>query len=75
MTGIMSEGSVAGLTPGVQNAQEADLGSEMLWVGCDIEQRLRAGFKEEAEKNLLVLPDKRNKRMRHAENQMIVVDG
>jgi hypothetical protein len=32
------------LSPGVQDAQEADLGSEMLGVGCYFEQRLRAGL-------------------------------
>src|SRR5262249_36744145 len=31
-----------GLSPGMENAQEADLGSEVLGIGCDFEQRLRA---------------------------------
>src|SRR5215469_3192308 len=33
-----------GLSPGVQDAQEADLGSEMLGVGRDFEQRFRTGL-------------------------------
>ena len=36
-----------GLSPGVQDAQEADLGSEMLGIGRDFEQRFRAGLEEE----------------------------
>jgi hypothetical protein len=59
----------------VQDAQKTDLGSEMLGVGGDFEQRLGAGLEQEPEENLLVLPDQRDQRMRHAENQMIVVHG
>jgi hypothetical protein len=64
-----------GLSPGVQDTQEADLGSEMLGIGRDLEERFRAGLEEEPEEDLLVLPDHRNQRMRHAENQMVVVYG
>ena len=61
------------LPPGVQNAQAADLGSEMLRVGRYFEQRLRACLEEEPEQDPLVLPHQRDQRMRHAENQMVVV--
>jgi hypothetical protein len=63
------------LSPGVQNAQEADLGSEMLGIGGYLEQRLRAGLEEEPEQDPLVLPHQWDQRMRHAENQMVVVHG
>jgi hypothetical protein len=64
-----------GLSPGVQNAQEADLGSEMPGIGRYLEQRFRAGLEQKPEQDLLVLPDQWNQRMRHAENQMVVVHG
>ena len=64
-----------GLSPGVQDTQEADLGSEMLGIDRDLEKRFRAGLEEEPEEDLFVLPDHRNQRMRHAENQMVVIHG
>jgi len=63
------------LTPGVEDAQETDLGSQMPGIGRDFEQRFRAGLEQEPEEDFLVLPHQRNQRVRHAENQMIVVDG
>lgn len=62
------------LSPGVQNPQEADLGSEMLGIGRYLEQRFRAGLEQKPEEDLLVLPDQWNQCMRHAEDQMVVVD-
>jgi hypothetical protein len=47
----------------------------MLGTGGDFEQRFGARLEQEPEENLLVLPDQRDQRMRHAENQMIVVHG
>ena len=35
------------LSPGVQNAEEADLGSEVLWVGRNFEHGLGAGAEEQ----------------------------
>src|SRR5271156_1819676 len=35
------------LSPGVQNAEEADLGSEVLWVGRNFEHGLSAGAEEQ----------------------------
>jgi hypothetical protein len=35
------------LSPGVQNAEEADLGSEVLGVGCDFKHGLGAGAEEQ----------------------------
>jgi hypothetical protein len=59
----------------VQDAQEADLGSEMLGIGRHLEECFRTGLEEEPEEDLLVLPDQRSQGMRHAENQMVVVYG
>src|SRR5262245_29889536 len=63
------------LTPGVKNTQEADLGPEVLGIGCYFQQRLRARLEKEPEQNLLVLPDQWDQRMRDAEDQMVVVHG
>ncbi len=60
------------LAPGMQNAEEADLGAEVLGIGGDFQQGCGAGFEQELEENFLVLPDQRDQRMRHAEDQMIV---
>ena len=62
-----------GLSPGGENTQEANPGSEMLRIGRDVDQRFRAGLEEEPEQDLLVLPDQWNQRMRHTENQIVVV--
>src|SRR5215813_348638 len=64
-----------GLPPSVKNTQEADLGPEVLGIGCYFEQRLRAGLEKEPEQNLLVLPDQWDQRMRDAEDQVVVVHG
>jgi hypothetical protein len=47
------------LVPGVQHAEEADLGSEMVGIGRDFEHCFRAGLEQEPEEDLLVLPDQR----------------
>ena len=61
-----------GLSPGMQNAEEADLGTEMLGIGSDFQQGCGAGLEQEREENPLVLPDQRDQRVRHAEDQVIV---
>ena len=60
------------LAPGMQNAEEADLGAEVPGIGRDFQQGCGAGFEQELEENLLVLPDQRDQRMRHAEDQVEV---
>jgi len=61
------------LSPGVQNAQKADLGSKMVGIGGYLKQRLCTGLKQETEKDSLILPNQWDQRMRDAEDQMIVV--
>ena len=66
--------TLQGLAPGMQNAEEADLGAEVLGIGGDFQQRGGAGLEQESEQELLVLPDQRHQRMRHAEDQVVVAD-
>jgi len=58
------------LSPSVENAEEANLGSEMGWIGGNFRQGSGAGLKQQAEQDLLVLPDQRDQRVRHAEDEM-----
>jgi len=43
------------LSPGMENAEEADLGAEMLGVGGNLQQSRGAGVEQEVIDNLLVL--------------------
>ncbi len=42
------------LTPGMKHAQEADLGTNMLWNGDDLQQRCCAGTKQKIVQDFLV---------------------
>ena len=46
------------LSPGVQDAEEADLGTEMLGVRGNFQQSGSSGIEQESEQSLLVLPDR-----------------
>ena len=35
------------LSPGVENAEEADLGSKVLWIGCDFQQSVGGGGEQQ----------------------------
>jgi hypothetical protein len=63
-----------GLSPGMQNAEEADLSTEMLGIGSHLEQCGGAGFKQQGEENLLVLPDQGDQGVRDTEDEVIVAD-
>src|SRR5512143_2685709 len=63
-----------GLSPRMQNAEEADLRTEASRIGRDFQQRTRAGFEQQAEQKLLVLPDQGHQRMGHAEHQVEIAD-
>ncbi len=53
--------TLQGLAPGMENAQEADLRSEVLGIGGDFQEGCGAGSsKQELEQNPLVLPRQRN---------------
>ena len=62
-----------GLSPGVQDAEKADLGTETLWVRGDFQQGRGRGVEQESEQGLSVLPDQRDKQVRHAEDEMEIV--
>ena len=62
------------LPPGMQDAQEADLRTEVCGIGRDLDQRCGAGFEQELEENSLVLPDEWNQRVGHAEDEVVIVN-
>src|ERR1700686_362808 len=61
------------LSPGVQDAEKADLGTEMLWVRGNFQQTGSSGIEQESEQCLLVLPDQRGEQVRNAEDEMKIV--
>ena len=63
-----------GLSPSMQNAEEADLGTEMLGIASHFEQGGGAGFKQQSKENPLVLPDQRDQCVRDTEDKVIVAD-
>jgi hypothetical protein len=62
------------LSPGMQDAEEADLGPETGGVGCNLQQSGCTGFEQESKEGFPVLPDQRDQRMRHTENQMEIAN-
>jgi len=63
------------LIPGVEHAQEADLGAQMLGIASDFEERFRTGLKQEMVQDLLVLQGERCQFMRQGEDNMDVAGG
>jgi len=46
------------LSPGMQDAEESDLGAKTtLWIGSHFQQGRSAGIEQESEQELPVLPD------------------
>src|SRR5436853_428660 len=62
------------LPPGMQHAQESDLRAKVFRIGGNFQQRCGAGLEQELEENLLVLPDERDQRVWHAEDQVVIID-
>src|ERR1700693_2903149 len=56
----------------MENTQEADLRPEVPGVGGDFQQGCAAALEQELEQDPLVLPQQRNQRVRHAEDQVVV---
>ena len=76
MPGIMSEGSVASsLVPGMEHAEEADLGSEMSGVASDFEKGFCAGTKQQTIDHFLVLQGQRSQFPRQRKDDMDVGRG
>jgi hypothetical protein len=66
---------VQGLSPGVQDAEEADLGPETLGVGGYFQERGTGRLEQEGEQEFLVLPHQRDQAVGDTENDVIVPDG
>ena len=62
------------LSPGVQHAEEADVGAEMLRVGGDLQQGFGAGAEQQVVDGLLVLQRQPRQLVRQREDDMKVVD-
>jgi len=58
------------LSPSVQDAEEADLGTEMFRIRGHFQQSGSRGIEQQSEQDLLVLPDQRDKQVWHAEDEM-----
>ncbi len=63
------------LIPGVQYAEETDLGAEMLGIEGHFEQRFGAGVEQEIVDHFLVLQSERRQFPRESENDMYVRGG
>ncbi|HEY4355591.1 MAG TPA: hypothetical protein VGN16_07590, partial [Acidobacteriaceae bacterium] len=63
------------LSPGVQDAEEADLCAQVLRVGCDVKECCSADAKEEIIDDLLVLQSQPGKFVRNGEDYMHVFYG
>jgi hypothetical protein len=63
------------LVPGVQYAEEADISAQMLRIGRNLQQRLRAAAKQHAVHHLLVLQCERRQLVGEREYNMRVGDG
>src|SRR5215467_14580780 len=63
-----------GLSPAMQDAEEADLRPEMFGIGGQFQQGGRGGLEQEREEDLLVLPHQGDQGVRHTEDQMKIVD-
>ena len=59
----------------MQDAEKADLRTQMFRISGNLEQCGGAGLKQKSEKDPLVLPDQRHQCMRNTEDEMIVADG
>ena len=66
--------SLQSLSPGMQNAEEADLGTEASWICRNFQQGCGTGIEQESEQLPLVLPDQRDQCVRHAEDQVEVAN-
>src|SRR5215469_13440562 len=63
------------LVPGVQYAEEADLGTEMPWVASYLEESFGAGTKQQTIDEFLVLESQGSQLRRQSENDMDVGRG
>jgi hypothetical protein len=62
--------SLEGLPPGVQNAEKADLGTEVFRVGGNLKQSFRTGAEEQVVQQALVLQNEWRQGMRQREDHV-----
>src|SRR5215472_3008405 len=60
------------LVPGMQHAEEADLGAEVLRIGGDLQEGLRAAAEQDAVHELLVLQGEGRQLVRKCEHHMSI---
>jgi hypothetical protein len=63
------------LSPGVQDAEQPDIGTEVLGVACHFEQRSRAGAEEQIVEQALVLKHESGEFMGQREDEVKVGHG
>ena len=63
------------LSPTVEHAEEADLGSEMPWIASDFKQGLSARMKEQVEDEPLVLQCERGQFARQSKDRVDIGSG
>ena len=63
------------LIPGMEHAEEADLGAEMFGIASDFEQGFGAGTEQQTVEELLVLQGQRRQLMRQGEDDVDVASG
>ena len=61
------------LVPGMEHAEEADVGAEMLGITSDFEQRFSAGVEQQTVDDLLILQGQGCQEVREREDQVHVV--
>ena len=57
----------------MQDAQKSDLRAQVFRIDGDLQQGCGAGVEQKLEEHFLVLPDERNQRVWHAEDQVVIV--
>ena len=62
-----------GLSPAMQDAEEADLGAEMLRICGHFHPGGSGGIEQKGEQDLFVLPHQWDKQVRHAEDEVKIV--
>jgi len=63
------------LIPGVEHAEEANLGTKMPWIASDLEQSLSTGMKQQVIDHLLVLQGEWGQFARQREDGMHIAGG
>jgi len=63
------------LVPGMEHAEEADLGSKVAWIAGDLQQRCSASVKQQVIDQPFVLQGERSQFPRHGEDDVHVTGG